>query len=312
MIYGIKKILHYVLGTDIAGRSLAVRPDDTFLVSYPRSGNTWTRFLIANLIHPDKAVSFANIEELIPDCEAHSSRYLKRLPGPRMIKSHEYFDHRYKKVIYVVRDPRDVALSYYNFQRKNRQIPDDYPLAQYVRDFVAGRLSSSDWGTWGENVGSWLACLDRPGFLLTRYEDLMSDPTLELNRIARFLGIEPRAELLATTIERSSAQRLRELERTQGSEWITTKDKRQDIPFIGAASSGGWKERMSPASIAEIESAWGPLMVQLGYDLVTARDDNLRVSAPNRSIEPPSRRKLLDGRAKTASVVPARRTDCAT
>ncbi len=281
MIYGIKSIVKYLLGTDIAGRSLAVRPDDTFLVSYPRSGNTWTRFLIANLIYPGHPVSFANIEELIPDCEAHSSLYFRRLPGPRVIKSHEYFDHRYKRVVYIVRDPRDVVLSYYNFQRKNRQIPDEYSLAQYVSDFVAGRLSSSDWGTWGENVGSWLACLDRSGFLLTRYEDLMSDPMLELGRIARFLKIEASAELLATTIERSSAQRMRELERAQGSQWITTKNKREDIPFVGTASSGGWKERLSPASIAEIESTWGPLMLQLGYELVTRRDDGLGVSMPN-------------------------------
>ncbi len=46
---------------------------------------------------------------------------------------------------------------------------------------------------------------------------------------------------------------------------------------------GSWKERLSPASIAEIEAAWGPLMVQLGYNLLTARDDNLGVSVPDRA-----------------------------
>jgi Sulfotransferase domain len=121
MSYRIKSLIRYALGTDIAGRNFAVRHDDTFLVSYPRSGNTWTRFLIANLLHPNKSVSFANIEHLIPDCEAMSSRYLKRLSSPRVIKSHEYFDHRYKKVVYIVRDPRDVVLSYHSFQRKYHQ-----------------------------------------------------------------------------------------------------------------------------------------------------------------------------------------------
>lgn len=71
-----------------------------------------------------------------------------------MIKSHQYFDPRFKKVIYIVRDPRDVVLSYYDFQRKYRQIQDGYPLPQYVRDFVGGNIGSADWGTWGENVGS--------------------------------------------------------------------------------------------------------------------------------------------------------------
>jgi Sulfotransferase domain len=163
MIYGIRRILKYALGRDIAGRTVAVRPDDTFIVSYPRSGNTWTRFLVANLLFPGEPVSFANIERLIPDAEAQSSRYMKRLPGPRLIKSHQYFDHRYPKVLYIVRDPRDVAASYYNFSRKYRHIEDNYPLERYIGDFVHGRLSSAPWGTWAENVGTWMA-MDGPHF----------------------------------------------------------------------------------------------------------------------------------------------------
>ena len=79
MIYGIKQVLKYILRRDIAGRSLAVYPDDTFIVSYPRSGNTWTRFLIANLLHPEEPATFANIERLVPDSEAQSSWSLKQI-----------------------------------------------------------------------------------------------------------------------------------------------------------------------------------------------------------------------------------------
>jgi len=269
MIYGIKRITSYLLGTDIAGRHLRVYPDDTFIVSYPRSGNTWTRFLIANLIQPNALVTFANIEQIIPDAEAQSNRFLKRIPRPRIIKSHEYFDHRYRRVIYIVRDPRDVAISYYSFVRKYRQIADDYPLTSFVDDFVEGRLRSRDWGTWVQNVGSWLTCENLPGFLLIRYEDLAADPLRELHRVATFLNIEPTSESLVIAVERSSAQRMRELERSQGSEWVTTKNKRQDIPFVGAASSGSWKTCLPDESIAKIESNWGPLMKRLGYKLVT-------------------------------------------
>jgi len=109
MIYGIKTVVKYILGTDRAERDFAVYPDDTFVVSYPRSGNTWTRFLIANLVYPEKNVGFTNIEKLIPDTSSQSNRALKSTPRPRIIKTHEYFDHRYRKVIYIVRDPRDVV-----------------------------------------------------------------------------------------------------------------------------------------------------------------------------------------------------------
>src|ERR1700691_1065530 len=191
MIYGIGVVLKYILGTDKAERNFAVFPDDVFVVSYPRSGNTWTRFLIANLMYPRENVSFANIERLIPDTSSQSNRALKRTPRPRIIKTHEYFDHRYPKTIYIVRDPRDVALSYYDFQRKYRQIEDDYPLDRYVDDFVSGRLISADWGTWAENVASWVYTRSHgKDFLLLHYEDMIKDTASELLRIAVFLGME--------------------------------------------------------------------------------------------------------------------------
>ena len=270
MIYGAKRILRYLLGTDIAGRTLAVYPDDTFIVSYPRSGNTWTRFLVANLLHPDEPATFANIERLVPDSEAQSSRYLRGMPRPRVIKSHQYFDPRYKRVIYVVRDPRDVALSYYDFERKYRHIDDTYPLRSYVSDFVGGRLSSADWGTWGENVGSWISTRrGRSDFLLLRYEDMLENTMFEVARIAAFFGIEADGKRVVGAVERSSAQRMRGLEKVQGKNWVSTKNKRADIPFVRSAASGLWRSKLPAESIAEIESAWGPLMAALGYELAS-------------------------------------------
>jgi Sulfotransferase domain len=268
MMYGIKFVLRYLLGTDIADRNLAVYPDDTFIVSYPRSGNTWTRFLMANLLFPETPVTFANIERLIPDSAAQSNRALKRTPRPRFIKSHQYFDPRYPRVLYIVRDPRDLVLSYYDFQRKYRQIADDYPLADYVRDFVEGRLISADWGTWRENVASWIYTRQNSAsFLLLRYEDMKSNPEPELKRIATFLGLQIGPERLQAAIAASLPQRMRELERTQSSEWAATKKHRKDIPFVGPAQSGRWRSELPDASVSKIESAWGNLMSALGYEL---------------------------------------------
>ena len=268
MIYGIKTVAKYLLGTDKAGRNLKLFPDDTMLVSYPRSGNTWTRFLVANLVFPDREVSFANIESLIPDTSSQSSRALKRTPRPRFIKTHEYFDHRYPRTIYIVRDPRDVALSYYDFQRKYRQIEDGYPLERYVDDFVSGRLVSAPWGTWAENVGSWIHTRSgHPGFLVLRYEDMLADTLGQLSRVADFLRLPPDAQRLQRAVELSSADRMRKLEQQQQDQWIATRNRRKDIPFVRSASSGGWRESLPAACVAQIESAWGKLMTDVGYSL---------------------------------------------
>jgi len=294
MLYGIKTVVTYLLGTDIAGRKFAVYPDDSMLVSYPRSGNTWTRFLIANLLHPDADVSFANIERLIPDTSSQSSRALKRTPRPRLIKTHEYFDHRYRKVIYIVRDPRDVAVSYYNFQRKYRQVDDSCTMERFVEDFVRGRMLSAGWGSWGENVGSWISTRgESPDFLLCRYEDMLGDPVRELARIAFFLGIEPSQTLLQQAVERSSADRMRKLENLQSDQWVATKGHRKDIPFIGVATSGGWRNVLSEKSVLQIEEAWGEWMAKLDYELAGRRRPLM--FPPGIGV---SRQPLMAGRSK--------------
>jgi hypothetical protein len=274
VLYGIKFITSYLLGTDIAGRNLRVFPDDTFIASYPRSGNTWTRFLIANVIDPERQVTFANIEKIIPDATALSSRELKRVPRPRLIKTHEYFEPRYRKVIYVVRDPRDIAVSLYNFRRKYRSVDDSYPIEKYIAErFLPGDLDVS----WGEHVGSWLGTrMNQPGFLLVRYEDLLQDPTRELCRVASFLGIAASTETLSRAIERSSANRLRHLEKVEHEAWVTTKGKRADVPFIAEAVAGTWKQKLPEPSVALIESAWGHLMNSVGYETSAPRSSNGR------------------------------------
>jgi hypothetical protein len=276
VLYGIKLVASYLLGTDIAGRNLKVFPDDTFIASYPRSGNTWTRFLIANLMHSEQSVTFANIEGVIPDATALSSRELKRVSRPRLIKTHEYFEPRYRKVIYLVRDPRDVALSLYNFRRKYGSVDDSYPIEQYVAQrFLPGDMDVS----WGDHVGSWLgARMNHAGFLLVRYEDLLQDPCRELGRMVSFLGLAANADMLTQAIERSSANRLRQLERVEHEAWVTTKGKRADIPFIAEAIAGAWTQKLPKPSVALIESAWGHLMNSLGYETSAPRSSNVPAS----------------------------------
>ncbi|MFZ0479261.1 MAG: sulfotransferase domain-containing protein [Terriglobales bacterium] len=259
--------LRRLFGLHRPGRSLDVWPDDTFLISYPKSGNTWTRFLVANLVHPETRADFSNINVLTPDPEGFSKRELARIPRPRILKSHQYFDPRYQRVIYIVRDPRDVTLSQFHFHRKRKVIGDDYPLEKFVERFIAGE-TAPPYGSWGDNVASWLATRhNRPGFLLLRYEDMLEDTARELAKVAAFLDIPAESDRIRNAVERSAADEMRKLEKTQAGLWSTTKDTRQDVPFVRAAKAGGWRTGLSDAAVAQVEAAWGHLMTYLGYEL---------------------------------------------
>jgi len=249
------------------GRTLQILPDDVFLVSFPKSGNTWTRFLIANLAHPETPATFGNIHELVPDPDGTPKKIFDRMPRPRIIKSHECFDPTYPRVIYIVRDPRDVVLSQYHYHRKRLKFGDEYPIEQFVNRFLRGETCPH--GSWGENVSTWLMTRRKdPRFLLLRYEDMISDTPRELAKISEFLGIRPTPQQILQAVERSSADRMRALEKTQGHRFSLT-NSRPDLPFVRVAKPGDWRSGLSDGLTAKVEAAWGPLMHSLGYDLIS-------------------------------------------
>jgi hypothetical protein len=249
-------------------RMLQILPDDVFLVSFPKSGNTWTRFLIANLAFPQTPASFANIHALVPDPEGTAKKIFDRMPGPRIIKSHHCFDPRYPKIVYIVRDPRDVALSQYHYHRKCMKIDDQYPMEKFIDRFIAGETCPH--GSWGENVSSWLVTRrNSPRFLLIRYEDLTADAPRELAKIAAFIGIAASKDQIIQAVERSSADNMRKMEKVQSDDCSLTKTSRKDLPFVRAAKSGGWRSGLPEPLVAKIEAAWGPVMSSIGYQLAT-------------------------------------------
>ena len=253
-----------------AGPSVTVMPNDIFLAGYFRSGGTWSLFIFGNYIWQDREVSFATLDELVPSIYVFPDRVLRR--KPRILKSHEYFDPRYPRTIYIVRDPRDVAVSFYYYNQKVRAFPDGYSMDDFVKRFVACDTIeyANRVGSWEENVMSWVRMREgKPNFCLVRYEDLLSDPATELRKVSPMLNIEPTPERIERAIRLSSASHMKTLEKTQWDKWVTTKDTRQDIPFVREAKSGGWKSELSEASVRIIEEAWGESMQELGYELVT-------------------------------------------
>jgi len=298
----LKSAVRYALERDPSVRRHEIWPDDIFLVSFPKSGNTWMRFLLGNLMNPDKSVGFVDIERVVPDIAGSSRADFRGLKRPRLIKSHDCFDPRYHRVIYIIRDPRDVAVSLYYYAKKVKNIDDSFSLEAFVkRMLVPGRSYN---GTWGEHVGSWLvnamniaefsfrnagafshssgseqkATLEAGArghgreFLLVRYEDLLEDTQAQLNRITKFLGLEVSPDRVERAVEQSSADAMRKLESKQNLQWATTRETRKDIPFVRKAKSGQWRTALGADSAAEIESAWGHLMRLTGYELAPIHD----------------------------------------
>jgi hypothetical protein len=234
-------------------------PRDVFLASYQRSGSTWLRFLLCEAL-AKQAADFSNVKCLIPDVREYRRGPLL-LNGGRLIKTHEPYRREYKKAIYVVRDPRDVAISLYEFDRPGRDFDN------FVRSFVRGKASPH--GTWHRNVGSWLSSplAENGNLLVIKYEALRLDTQGTLALILRFLGVTADKEAVCSAVANNDLQRMRAKEdraRASGVE-VSGESIRSKGRGVRKGSIGEWHERLTQNQARLIEDHAGDLLASLGY-----------------------------------------------
>jgi hypothetical protein len=270
--------------TAMAGRGLTVFPEDVFITSYPRSGNTWVRFLVANLVWRDGSTDFKNINRRIPDIYHATDRQLLAMPRPRLLKSHEYFDPRYQKVIFVLRDVRSVVVSLYYYwlgmgdipylSRLGYKLPARKEFLGSVDRFAELMVDSQlagPYGRWDEHVLSWLgACGQNPArFLYLRYEDMLAQHPPALRDIARFLDLSLPEEELEPILARCSFDTMRALMDQAGRQFVWNQEAtRQDIKFVRSGRADEWQAVLNEKTLALLQENFGPVMEQLGYSQV--------------------------------------------
>ena len=219
--------------------------EDVFLISYPRSGSNWFRFLIANAVKThyniQREVNFFSIQDIIPEIRISKHKYLQniRYDGifgqaglPRIIKSHSYYNPYYLRVFLLVRDPRDVCVSYYHFLRDRKRIPEDYQICDFCKHKKYGIEA------WVKHTESWYLNARQGQIIqLFRYEDLLENAKKELTRIMDLLGITANDNALEEAVSLSSIEKLKLSENTHRSTYLM---QFQSVPFVrkGKATAG--------------------------------------------------------------------------
>lgn len=244
-----------------------VRPTDIFIVGYPKSGMTWMEFLLTHALLEKRAaehVTFRTARAYVPDLSHIGPRdplLLWRFGArraPRVFFSHTPFDPRLLRgrVVYMLRDPRDVMVSYYHYHRRHVGAL-DVTLSEFVRQPAYFPC------TWDVHVRGWLdGPADSGRIHVVRYEELRVRTAEVLTGLLRFTGARFTPADVARAVERSSFSRMQEIEKR-----FPPRVKIHDAQerFVRRGKIGGWKDELSDADLGVIEERYGAVMRWLGY-----------------------------------------------
>ncbi|XP_071498517.1 sulfotransferase 1B1-like [Diadema antillarum] len=255
------------LDSSIEGvKFLEVRPDDVFIITFPKSGTHWVAEIVGLIISDgysekvDRSLFSGSIEMIDMDEELPKTReeeeqnppkltpfidIIRKAPSPRTILSHLRRDRfppdmlKKAKVIYVARNPKDVTSSWFNMLSK-KFIPTTWE--ENVLEFFEGRMS---FGPWPEHIQEFWEIRGEQNLLFLFYEDILLDPVTNVKHIASHIGRPLSEKALQRVVENSSILAMkktyqRESEKNDGS--MATHQK-----FLAKGIAGGWKERFTVA-----------------------------------------------------------------
>lgn len=268
-----------------------------WLASYPKSGNTWLRAFLHNLIHDrggpldlnamagtalmdawrdyyapliDKpwdevtAEDAARLRPRVQKAMADSRKgtvlvkthtMLTRLSG---VPSHD--PELTAGAIYLVRDPRDIAVSYADHLGIELDAAIAAMATPDATTYTTDKGVAEFLGSWSQHVASWVA-QEGPTVLVLRYEDMLADPAESFAKVVRFLHLSVPPATVASAIENTRFARLTRQESRGGFRERSPLQQR----FFRQGRAGGWRVMLRDDQRARIEQDHGALMRRFGY-----------------------------------------------
>ena len=238
--------------------------------SYGKSGRTWVRVMISRYYQlayslPDNILmgfdNFHRMDKRVPQIFFTHDNYLRTFTG-NIDSKKDYYD---KKTVLLVRKPQDVAVSQF-FQWKYRMRPAKKAMNKYpahdadisIYEFV--KDPNQGMGHIIEFMNNWLRELPKiKNLLVVRYEDLRTQPEVQMARIVEFLDMEPSEQLLRDTVEFASVENLRKKEQENyfwrsGSRVQARDSKNPDSFKVRKAKVGGYKDYFDDEQLAELDA----------------------------------------------------------
>jgi hypothetical protein len=269
----------------------------TWIASYPKSGNTWVRAIVDRIVHHERAFDINALGETAPSFSGLTQEFVKRneirlsgsAPGevrrwwtpvqreiceaadqPVFLKTHNVaarFDSGpfpdpdfTAGAIYIVRDPRDVALSYAHHYKMTLGLAVVALCTSSAFNIKQEALGLTELlMSWGEHVQGWTSLKACP-LLVLRYEDLLADPAEGVRRIGAFLDRPLAPDQVAAIVAATSFNELRGQEKARGFNESVRPDG-----FFRAGTAGQWRDTPDTSVFAPLLDKNARIMKKHGY-----------------------------------------------
>ena len=253
-------------------KSFPVRSDDIWIVTFPKSGTTWTQQIIRLARNAGKddgkkvSVSVPWLEAI----DSYPEADVESLPKPRAFKSHSSYENmpcglpsetpgRY---IYVARNPKDVAVSYFHAYKSFTWGEPNLPWDEYFERFITGNVI---FGNYFDHVLSWWARRNDKNVLFLKYEDMKRDLFSAVTNIVEFVGLNLDEEIVREVVTKSMFQSMKDDPLVNYS-W--SKVYRQErVPFIRKGEVGDWKNYFSEEQSKRIDNVYTTRCKPVGLEL---------------------------------------------
>ena len=269
-----------------------------WLASYPKSGNTWVRLFLKSYFSDENQeldindnimipsfpepkyfemlkIDYTKVIEIVKNWNLiqdtinlnGETNFLKTHNGMFKIRDYKFTDsNNTLGAIYIVRDPRDVAISYsHHFGKTIEDTVESMLDPQNVEkmEYKNKTYTHSIMGRWSDHYRSWKS-YNLTDILIIRYEDLVNNPKNSFLKILKYLKSKNNGEIdlakLDKALNETSFNNLKKKENNFGF-----KEKSINSPFFRKGIIGDWKNSMKKELIIKIENAFSEEMKELGY-----------------------------------------------
>ncbi|XP_059212559.1 amine sulfotransferase-like [Centropristis striata] len=229
-----------------------VRPTDVYLITYPKSGTVWMQQILAEIMdaaHPDQVEDCSN-RVRVPFLEDRClDKVLGERPDPRVYCTHlptNMLPHGVKtkriKVVYVMRNPKDVLVSLYHFAHSWVLLETPKSFEDFFQDFLDGNAFM---GSWFDHVREYYNEKDQMDILFVRYEDMLKDLRGEVVKLCAFLGKDLTDEAIDHVVEMSIFKNMKTIPNANYLELLEKQFYQRDTMRKGVA--GDWKNHFTVA-----------------------------------------------------------------